>query len=358
MHIGILGGTRNLGRVLLESLASAPAGHQISVFNRGLSLPESKLPAGVRFCQGDRDQPGDVLRWLRSATGAQSSTPDCASPAAFDAIIDLSGMQPAHLAFLRELPAEELSRRVGRYVFVSTSSVYCLPPPVPVAETGPTLAQDSDNEYGTGKLACEELLAEVSADTGLPVRVLRVAGVLGAAPGNPLSQAIERLLEKSPGSASALPAASALKSNANPRLSYLTPASFAELIQQLVRDSEFARGAERFAIWNAADPEPLSAAELWQLAAKSVGRRGTRGPEEAASYFGLAGWPATDLVLATDRLTRAGLGGAASSKTSLAAAAQQCARNLRAHNSLRARVIRFARARVGMILRAARNTRT
>src|SRR5215218_2388949 len=113
MKVLILGGTRFIGRHIVEALLAG--GHSVSVFNRGRTPDE--LPAHVERLRGDRDDGASGL----NAVGAWG----------WDVCVDVSGYTPRQVR-----PAvERLSANVSRYVFVSAVSVYGDPRQRPVRET-------------------------------------------------------------------------------------------------------------------------------------------------------------------------------------------------------------------------------
>jgi 2'-hydroxyisoflavone reductase len=95
----VLGGTKFLGRAAVES--ALKRGHEITLFNRGETNPEL-FPEAEKL-RGDRD--GDL-----SALGGRE----------WDAVLDPSGYVPRVVGATAEL----LSGSVGRYLFVSSISVY------------------------------------------------------------------------------------------------------------------------------------------------------------------------------------------------------------------------------------------
>src|ERR1700677_1983686 len=99
MRILVLGGTRFLGRAITE--AALGRGDAVTLFNRGQSAPG--LYPGIETVTGDR-------------TADLSAVAD----RDWDAVIDVAGYDPAVV----RLSAETFARRAGRYVFVSTVSVY------------------------------------------------------------------------------------------------------------------------------------------------------------------------------------------------------------------------------------------
>jgi 2'-hydroxyisoflavone reductase len=102
MRLLILGGTKNLGRHLVES--ALRDGHEVTLFNRGRTNPE--LFADVRRIVGDRAQP-DALA-------------DALTVGEWDGVVDMSGF------LVRDVrrSAEVLRDRVGHYTFMSSIAVY------------------------------------------------------------------------------------------------------------------------------------------------------------------------------------------------------------------------------------------
>jgi 2'-hydroxyisoflavone reductase len=160
MRVLVLGGTRFIGRHMVEALAAA--GHQVSVFTRGKSPDE--LPASIERLHGDRDTAGHGLEALRRRT--------------WDACIDVSGYTPKQVR-----PSAELLRRaVNRYLFVSTVSVY-QDVGGPVLESHPLLdaaAEDvteiTAETYGPLKVTCERIVLDVYGDRSTILRPQIVAG--------------------------------------------------------------------------------------------------------------------------------------------------------------------------------------
>ena len=145
MRVLILGGTRFIGRQIVESLLSA--GHLVSILTRGKSLDE--LPVQVERLRGDRDE-GVV--GLKTLTGRS-----------WDVCVDVSGYTPQQV----RPSADMLSATVKRYVFVSAVSVYGDPQDRPVLETHPRLPAASENlteidadTYCLLKVACEDIVQQ------------------------------------------------------------------------------------------------------------------------------------------------------------------------------------------------------
>ncbi|MCB9420918.1 MAG: epimerase [Ardenticatenaceae bacterium] len=190
MRLLIIGGTRFLGRALVD--AALAAGHEVTLFNRGQSNPG--LYPDLEHLQGNRDGGLDVLK------GRQ-----------WDVVIDTCGYIPRVV----RASAEMLATAVDHYVFISTISVYADFSIIGIDEQSPvgTLADESVEEitgdtYGPLKVLCEQAvdvamgMRSLHVRSGLivgphdptdrftywPVRVARGGEVL--APGNP-DQAIQ-----------------------------------------------------------------------------------------------------------------------------------------------------------------------
>lgn len=157
----VLGGTRFVGRHIVEALLAA--GHTVTVLTRGQSPDE--LPSTVERLQGDREQGAAGLQALAGRT--------------WDACIDVSGYTPAAV----RASAEALASSVGRYVFVSTVSVYAEQNRHPVRETDPLLpaapedlTEVTGESYGPLKVTCERIVHDVFADRATILRPQIVAG--------------------------------------------------------------------------------------------------------------------------------------------------------------------------------------
>ncbi|MET7615357.1 NAD-dependent epimerase/dehydratase family protein [Streptomyces sp. NPDC005408] len=119
MRLLILGGTEFVGRAVVESALAR--GWEVTVFHRG----RHEAPAGVATLLGDRTAP-DGLAAL--AEGA------------WDVVVDTWSAAPSAVRDAARL----LAGRVGRHVYVSSSSVYAWPPAVGYDETGPVVESSAD----------------------------------------------------------------------------------------------------------------------------------------------------------------------------------------------------------------------
>lgn len=135
MDILIIGGTRFLGRALVD--AARAAGHRVTLFNRGRSNPD--LFKDIETLTGDRDHDLDRLAGQR-----------------WDAVIDTCGYTPGQV----QRSAEALKESADRYIFISTLSVYA-----DFKQAG------IDESYPVGKLE-DESIEEVTGETYGPVKAL------------------------------------------------------------------------------------------------------------------------------------------------------------------------------------------
>ncbi|MFC4072498.1 NAD-dependent epimerase/dehydratase family protein [Actinoplanes subglobosus] len=147
MRLLVLGGTRFAGRAVVE--AALAAGHEVTLFNRGLTGPD--LFPQVETVAGDRTADLSALDGRR-----------------FDVVIDPAGYHPDVVA--RSVAA--LAGRAGRYVFISSVSVYA-DQSVPPVEGAATLGDDS---YGGRKAACEQVVLDGFGDAALIARPGLIVG--------------------------------------------------------------------------------------------------------------------------------------------------------------------------------------
>jgi 2'-hydroxyisoflavone reductase len=161
MKLLVLGGTRFLGRHLVD-LAIA-RGNDVTVFTRGKQ--PNHWGGRVTALEGNRDQaisPG--LRAIETGT--------------WDAVVDTSGYVPR---VVRQ-SAELLAPRVGRYLFVSSISVFTDASRPGMTEKDPVgVLEDPNTEeigkyYGPLKAACERVVSEVYGYRALNVRPGLIVG--------------------------------------------------------------------------------------------------------------------------------------------------------------------------------------
>ncbi len=158
MKILVIGGTVFLGRAFAE--AALEAGHEVTLFHRGQHGAD--LFPNARHVFGDRD-------------GGLAALPD----EQWDSVVDCCGYVPR---IVRQ-SVGHLRKKVGRYLFVSTISVYADPSVSHQDESSPiaTLENPSTEEvtgeaYGGLKALCEKEVAEAYGERALIIRPGLIAG--------------------------------------------------------------------------------------------------------------------------------------------------------------------------------------
>lgn len=156
MRLLVLGGTEFAGRAVAE--AAAGRGWDVTVLNRGRHAP---VP-GVRSLQGDRTAP-DGLAALTDG--------------AWDAVVDTWSAAPRAVRDAARL----LRDRAGRYVYVSTCSVYAWAPPAGYTEAAPLVegaeAGAERTDYPRDKRGAELAAVEAfGADRSVLVRAGLILG--------------------------------------------------------------------------------------------------------------------------------------------------------------------------------------
>ena len=142
----IIGGTRFVGRIVVEKLLETVSDYKITIFNRGIS---NKIlfqnEETIEFIYGDRETKDIAQLFNRK----------------WDIVIDFMGYFPDTLAYM----LRHMHQNIGRYIFISTISVYDLIDAlsIPITEQGKLLTwieKDRTNtswsSYGQRKIACEE----------------------------------------------------------------------------------------------------------------------------------------------------------------------------------------------------------
>jgi 2'-hydroxyisoflavone reductase len=159
MNILVLGGTSFVGRAIVDDALAHE--HTVTLFSRGKT--GSDLFPELERRIGDRD------------TGDYASLSD----GRWDAVVDVSGYVPRHVG----QAAEALGNRVGRYLFISTGSVYDRSKASDgMTEDTPRFAPERGTEevtgetYGPLKVACEDDVLSAYGDAATIVRPGIVAG--------------------------------------------------------------------------------------------------------------------------------------------------------------------------------------
>ncbi|SCL17509.1 Nucleoside-diphosphate-sugar epimerase [Micromonospora pallida] len=166
MRLLVLGGTWFVGHAI--TTAAAEAGWEVTTFNRGVSGSDVNGTLAIR---GDRTNLTDVVA--------------LAAAGPWDAVVDTSGYVPRNTLDV----ARTLAPTAGRYVFMSTVSVYHDWPVKPLSEdsdvlycppdAGPEYGTDSEDgptRYGYQKSGCEAAVAALGPDR---TTILRPGVVLG-----------------------------------------------------------------------------------------------------------------------------------------------------------------------------------
>ncbi len=158
MRILIIGGTRFVGRALVDSALGR--GHEVTLFNRGQSNPD--LYPELETIVGDRETDLDQL-----------------DGHTWDAVIDTCGYVPR----IVKLSADALKDKATQYAFISTISVYPIEGDPNRDETSKLLTMDDEsteeitNEtYGPLKVLCENAVREAFPDGALIIRPGLIVG--------------------------------------------------------------------------------------------------------------------------------------------------------------------------------------
>jgi 2'-hydroxyisoflavone reductase len=161
MDILIIGGTQFVGRHLVESALAA--GHRVTLFNRGKTGPG--LYPEAEHLVGDRDGNLDALKGRK-----------------WDVAFDPAGYVPR----IVEQSADLLKDAVGRYVYVSSISVYVdsdnADENAPLNVLDDPKSEDIPKHYGALKVACENVVTEVYGDRGLNIRPGFIIGPYDGSP--------------------------------------------------------------------------------------------------------------------------------------------------------------------------------
>lgn len=250
----ILGGTGAIGTATAELLAAE--GWLVDLTGRDPSrMPSGLLAQGARFHQMPREDAAGFGKLL--------------GPGA-DLVVDLLAYSAEDVQSLLPYLVD-----VGSVVLASSRAVYTdsagrhingdEPPqfPVPMSEASPLLppaAPGSDpfsrEGYGPSKAAMEQ----AALSTGLPITVMRLSKVHGPWARNARTRAIVNLM-----------LAGAEKITLARRGESIDHLSAAANVAQLVRTAASLPGSR---VLNAADPDPLTAREIFEAIAEAAGWAG------------------------------------------------------------------------------------
>ncbi len=164
MDILIIGGTQFVGRHLAE--AALEAGHKVTLFNRGKTGPG--LYPQAEHLIGDRDGNLDALKGRK-----------------WDVAFDPSGYLPR---VVRQ-SAELLQDAVGKYIFISSISVYVdsdnADENAPLNLLDDPTSENIPKQYGALKVACENVITELYGERGLNARPGFIVGQYDSSPRMP-----------------------------------------------------------------------------------------------------------------------------------------------------------------------------
>jgi 2'-hydroxyisoflavone reductase len=160
MRILIIGGTRFLGRHLAD--AALARNHEVTLFNRGKSNPD--LFPELETILGDRETEVNKLQQADRH---------------WDTVIDVAGYLPR----IVRLSAEVLKSNVGRYVYISSISVYSNFSKVGINESDPVGKIDdeapeeiTEETYGPLKALCERAVQDIYSERALIIRPGLIVG--------------------------------------------------------------------------------------------------------------------------------------------------------------------------------------
>lgn len=158
MRILIIGGTRFLGRYLVE--AALARRHEVTLFNRGQTNPN--LFPQLETILGDREKDVNKLQGR-----------------IWDAVIDVAGYVPR----IVRLSAEVLKPNVSHYIFISSISVYENLRKIGIDESYPvgkiedeTVEEITGETYGPLKALCEQVVEEIYGERALIIRPGLIVG--------------------------------------------------------------------------------------------------------------------------------------------------------------------------------------
>ncbi|MFL6077788.1 MAG: NAD-dependent epimerase/dehydratase family protein [Mycobacteriales bacterium] len=156
MRLLILGGTEFVGRAVAEEAVAR--GWDVTAFHRGRHAP----PVGVAALHGDRRAEGG----LAALAGGDT----------WDVAVDTWSAAPVAVRDAARL----LAGRVGRYVYVSSRSVYAYPAAAGLPEDGPLVDGSPDGgdevEYAAAKRGGELAASDAFGDRALLARAGLILG--------------------------------------------------------------------------------------------------------------------------------------------------------------------------------------
>ena len=164
LRILFLGGTGFIGPHMVRN--AMYRGHKVTLFNRGKT--NADLFPGAETLIGDRDGKLDALKGGK-----------------WDVVVDNSGYVPRHVRDSAKL----LEGSVGRYIFISTGSVYApdqdyLDEDSKLLKLENPASEDVNKDYGALKVVCEEAVREIYGPSRNTILRLHIV----AGPGDPTNR--------------------------------------------------------------------------------------------------------------------------------------------------------------------------
>jgi nucleoside-diphosphate-sugar epimerase len=150
MRVLFIGGTGIISSACVQ--LAIDRGIDLVLINRGQST--RPLPTGVKISKGDVRDPASVRRLVGTTE--------------FDAVVNWVAYTPEHV----ETDLELFRGRTRQYIFISSASVYHIPPlSLPITESTPLY--NPYWAYSRAKIACEERLVAAYRQEGFPVTIVR-----------------------------------------------------------------------------------------------------------------------------------------------------------------------------------------
>jgi nucleoside-diphosphate-sugar epimerase len=181
MNVLVIGGTRFIGRAIVEELLRR--GHTVTIYHRGQHEVEFSRP--VTHIHGNR------RNYPRFRADLARLSPE--------AVVDVIPMNADDSRSL----VEALRGRIARSVHISSGDVYVPGQPIPIPEDAPTgpiepvELQLGDQTVPYSKVAVETVIRQAQAAGDFPATVLRLPAVYG--PGDPLAREwffVKRVLDR------------------------------------------------------------------------------------------------------------------------------------------------------------------
>lgn len=158
MRVLIVGGTRYLGRAIVERLAAR--GDEVMVANRGQT--DCDLPLGVARVSCDVDRSGSLLEAIEGNS--------------FDAAIHMIAMNGARARSV----IEDLRGRVGHYLHCGSTGIYMPLQRVPADEEHPIDPPPDEQGGFNGKWEAMQETAWLCAEHDLPLTIVNPTCIVGA----------------------------------------------------------------------------------------------------------------------------------------------------------------------------------